>query len=113
MQYNFKVNLTKDLYKIFLENENDFDEEYFNSLKQIYREFRINYNDSPTIDKSINLLDELEGNCDYFHILLKGINDDEEKVLCYYFVGEDYGDDDEDRKQALKDFERILKFKIE
>lgn len=33
MKYNFKVNLTEDLYKIFLEDESDFDEEYFNSLK--------------------------------------------------------------------------------
>lgn len=112
MKYNFKVKLTEELYKIFLENDNDFDIEYFNTLKDKYNEFRINYNDSPTNDKPINLLDELDGESDNFQILLKGISSKGEKVLCYYFVGEDYGDNDEDRKQALEDFKKILKFKI-
>lgn len=110
MKYNFKVDLTKELYEIFLENKEDFDEDYFNKIKEEYDEFRINYNDSPT---SVNLLEELNGDSDSFQILLKGINKSEERALCYYYVGEDYGDYDEERNQALEDFQKILKFKIE
>ena len=113
MQYNFKVNLTKELYKIFLVDELDFDEEYFNSLQVKYDEFRVKYNDSPDAGNSIDVLNTIEGANDHFQILLLGINSNEEKVLCWYYVGEDYGDNDEERYQALKDFDKILNFKIE
>lgn len=112
MKYNFKVNLTEDLYKIFLEDESDFDEEYFNSLKDKYDEFRIRYNDSPEAGSLIDLLNTIEGANDHFQILLLGINSNETKALCWYYVGEDYGDNDKEREQALKDFDKILKFKI-
>lgn len=112
MKYNFKVNLTEDLYKIFLESESDFDLEYFNLLHEKFNEFRIKYNDSPEVGNAIDVLNTIEGANDHFQILLLGINESEERILCYYYVGEDYGDYNEEREQALKDFERILKYKI-
>lgn len=113
MRYNFKVNLTEELYKIFLENESDFDREYFSSLKDKYEEFRIKYNDSPEVGNAIDVLNTIEGANDHFQILLLGVNESEEKILCWYYVGEDYGDNDKDREQALKDFKKILGFKID
>lgn len=113
MKYNFKVNLTEELYKIFLTDESDFDEKYFASLKTKYDEFRIKYNDSPEVGEAVDVLNMLEGANDHFQILLLGINNNEEKILCWYYVGEDYGDEDKERDQALKDFDKILKFKID
>lgn len=43
MKYDFKVNLTEDLYKIFLENKSDFNLDKFNSIKEEFEEFRILY----------------------------------------------------------------------
>lgn len=113
MKYNFQVKLTKELYKIFLVNESDFDEEYFNSLFDKYDGFRIKYNDSPGVGTAIDVLNMIEGANDDFQILLLGINKHKEDILCWYYVGEDYGDDNPERKAALEDFDKILKFKID
>ncbi|WP_133014961.1 hypothetical protein [Clostridium cuniculi] len=81
MQYNFKVSLTKELYKIFLSDESDFDEEYFDTLQIKYNEFRIKYNDSPNIGNAIDVLNTIEGANDHFQILLLGINESEDIML--------------------------------
>ena len=115
MKYNFKVILTEELYKIFLEDDSDFDLEYFNLLHSRFNEFRIKYDDKPVIGNVIDALNEIEYANDHFQILLVGMNEDSESILCYYYVGEEYGDSDKDaeRVQALKDFKKIQKFKIE
>lgn len=109
MQYNFKVDINK-VYRYFVD---EIDEEYIQELKDKYDEFKIKYNDSPSSDSVLDFLNEIEGLSDHYQILLVGINEDIEEVLCYYFVGEDYDDEDKERMEALEDFKRIKECKIE
>lgn len=105
MKYDFKVKL--DVYKLFV-NEEDYDEEYLNSIKDRFDYFKIRYNDNPDT-KAVDLIEMLEGYSDHNQILLIGVKDNIETVLCWYFVGDDV--EDEDYKIARKDFERIIKYK--
>lgn len=108
MQYDFKVDLDK-VYKYFVD---EVDWNYIDSLKQRYKEFRVKYNDNP-INKDVkDFIECLEGLNDNHQIILVGINNNKEDVLCYYFVGEDYGDNDPERNKALEDFEEIKKCRI-
>lgn len=109
MKYNFKVDLDK-VYKYFVD---EVDNKYIEELKSKYDEFRIKYNDSPESNGAIDFFNELEGFSDHYQILLVGINKNGEQVLCYYFIGQDYGDEDKERIEALEDFERIKECKIE
>lgn len=107
MQYDFEVDL--EVYKLFVE-EDDYDKEYVDSLKEEYEKFRIIYNDNPTDSNLIDFIDVLHYNSDHNQILLLGINGDKRTVLCWYFVGDDR--DDPDYKKARKDFKEMLKYKI-
>ncbi|MDC4245606.1 hypothetical protein [Clostridium perfringens] len=109
MQYDFKVDLD-EVYKYFVD---EIDNEYLNFLKQNYEEFRIKYNDSPVDNTSVDIIETLEGINDHYQIILVGIKGNKENVLCYYFVGEDYGDDDPERNKALEDFEEVKKCRID
>lgn len=114
MRYNFKVDLYK-VYKYFLEDESLLDISYLNELDNEYDYFKIKYDTDITNDK-LNLINQLEGLTDNQQILLLGIKEDKEYVLCYYFVGsEEDIMTDTDRKEyeeAIKCFNKILECKI-
>ena len=86
MFYDFKVKL--DVYNLFLEDSGKVDKEYLDSINEKYSEFRIKYNDNPDI-RAISILQVLEGLSSDNQILLVGIRDGVEYILCYYFIGED------------------------
>lgn len=109
MKYDFKVNLTEDLYKIFLESESDFNLNKFNSIKEEFEEFRILYNDSPEDDVMIYSA-AFNEHSDHYQILLVGMKEEKGTILCYYYVGDDKND--VWYRQGRNDFKKILRFKI-
>lgn len=109
MKYNFKVNLTEELYKIFLEDVLDFNQDKFNGIKEEFEEFRILYNDSPE-DDSLIYSAAFNECSDHYQILLVGVKGSERTILCYYYVGDKK--DDIWYRQGRNDFKKILKFKI-
>lgn len=110
MQYNFKVDIDK-VYHLFLEDDVELDVNYIKELKLLYDEFRIRYNTEYDISDKMSLINSLEGNSDEQQILLIGVKDDIETILCYYFIGDDM--EDEWYQVGMEDFKEMLKRKID
>ena len=109
MIYDFKVSL--GVYNLFLEDSEKVDKEYLDyCINEKYSEFRIKYNDNPDV-KAISILQVLEGLSSDNQILLIGVRDNVEYILCYYFIGEDC-DDNIYYNEDMKVLDEIIKYKI-
>ena len=109
MIYDFKVSL--DVYNLFLEDNEKVDNEYLDCINEKYSEFRIKYNDNPDV-KAISILQVLEGLSSDNQILLIGVRDNVEYILCYYFIG-DNCDENIYYAEDMKVFDKIMKYKID
>ena len=110
MLYDFKVSL--DVYNIFLEDNEKVDREYLDNINSKYDEFRIRYNDNPDIDNSYYLIEMLEGTSADNQILLLGIKDGIEYILCYWFVGTEDELDNYNYYNGIKVFDVIKEYEI-
>lgn len=110
MKYNFKVNLTEELYKIFLEDENSFDSDKFNNIKSEFKEFRILYNDDPE-DASLITSASHDITSDHFQVLLIGVKESDKTLLCYYYIGDN--EESEWYKEGINDFKKILRYRVD
>ena len=109
MIYDFKVSL--DVYNLFLEDNEKVDKEYLDCINEKYSEFRIKYNDNPDV-KAISILQVLEGLSSDNQILLIGVRDGIEYILCYYFIG-DNCDENIYYNEDMKVFDEIIKYRID
>lgn len=110
MKYDFKVNLTPELYSLFLEEGCKVELRYLDELKSKFDEFRIKYNNSPEKHSSTDIIDMIESANDHYQVLLVGVKNNTDTVLCYYFIGNDK--DDAYYRKGVRDFNKMLKFKL-